>query len=116
MYSVAFIFEPGDYDAEFLALDALILQVAESSEGYLGKESWQTADGAKLNSTYYWRDQEALKAFSLHPKHVEAKRQYAKWYKGYHVVIAKVERAYGDGYFDHLAPNERARRSGASSS
>lgn len=108
MYSVAFIFEPGDYDDDFYALDALILEAAESIAGYLGKESWQSADGKIFNSTYYWRDQQALKTFSSHPKHREAKRQYTTWYRGYHVVVAKVERSYGDGNLAHITPNERA--------
>lgn len=108
MYSVAFIFEPGDYDAAFHELDALILEAAQATDGYIGKESWQSPDGKRYNSTYYWRDQQALKTFSSHPKHIEAKRQYTKWYRGYHVVVANVERSYGDGNLAHITPNERA--------
>jgi heme-degrading monooxygenase HmoA len=57
--------------------------------------------------TYYWRDLESLHAFSRDPAHVEAKRQYARWYRGYHVVIAEVVRAYGDGGFEHPVPSQR---------
>lgn len=108
MYSVAFIFEPGDYDDDFYELDALILDVAESMDGYIGKDSWQSPDGKRFNSTYYWADENAIRAFSSHPKHVEAKRQYARWYEGYHVVVSKVERTYGDGGFEHVTPNSRS--------
>lgn len=107
MYSVAFIFEPGEYDEEFHALDALIQEVAESMEGYMGKESWQSADGAKKNSTYYWKDEQSIKEFSSHPRHLEAKRQYARWYNGYHVVVSEVRRSYGDGGISHMTPNRR---------
>lgn len=110
MYSVAFIFEPGPLDEDFHALDSVIQEVAESMDGFVGKESSQNADGSRLNSTYYWRDEDSIRAFSSHPKHVEAKRQYAKWYKGYHIVIAKVERSYGDDAFAHITPNTRTEK------
>ena len=51
MYSAAFIFEPGNYDDEFYSLDNQIHEIAESMEGFLGRESWQTADGKRVNST-----------------------------------------------------------------
>ena len=76
MYSAAFIFEPGNYDDEFYSLDNQIHEIAESMEGFLGRESWQTADGKRINSTYYWENKEALKTFSRHPKHLEAKPIY----------------------------------------
>ena len=109
MYSVAFIFEPGNYDDEFHALDKIILEVAESMKGFVGKESWQSPDGTRLNSTYYWENEDSIKEFSAHPKHVEAKRQYSKWYDGYHVIVSKVEYSYGDNSFSHITPNSRAK-------
>ena len=72
MYSAAFIFEPGEYDEEFYQLDNQIHEIADSIEGFLGRESWQTSDGKRINATYYWQDKNALKVFSKHPKHVEA--------------------------------------------
>jgi len=110
MYSVAFVFEPGTYDSEFHTLDNFIQEIAESMDGYIGKESWQSIDGKKLNSTYYWKNEEALKEFSLHPKHLEAKRQYTKWYNGYHIVISKVQRSYGDNTIAHIMPNDRVQK------
>ena len=50
-----------------------------------------------VNASYYWHDRAALEAFARHPRHLEAKRQYRRWYEGYHVVVSHVERAYGDG-------------------
>ena len=101
MYSAAFIFQPGTYDAEFHRLDALIDEVARSSEGFLGSETWISPDGKTKNATYYWTNLESLKVFSQHPDHIEAKRNYAKWYDGYHVIISKIERVYGDGALEH---------------
>lgn len=109
MYAVAFIFEPGEYDRDFHELDEAIQGVAESMDGYVGKESWQSADGSRKNATYYWKDEASIRAFAAHPKHLEAKRQYSRWYDGYHVVVSKVERSYGDGAFPHVTPDEGRR-------
>lgn len=109
MYLASFIFKAGVYDNEFHHLNSLIEEAAESLPGYLGTDAWRSPNGEKVNSTYYWKDEETLKQFAHHPKHIEAKRQYARWYDGYHVVIAKVERSYGDDYFSHITPNERNR-------
>lgn len=109
MYSVAFIWEPGDYDAEFQRLNAAVEDVARALPGFLGVESWQAAEGTRRNATYYWDSLDTLRAFSTHPAHLEAKRHYARWYAGYHVVVAEVLRSYGDGAFGHVTPNERVR-------
>jgi heme-degrading monooxygenase HmoA len=108
VYSVEFIFKPGKYDEEFHTLDDFIQHFAESMDGYIGKQVWQSPDGKVINSTYYWKDKESIKAFSSHPKHIEAKKQYTRWYDGYHIVISKIERSYGDNAIDHITPNERA--------
>lgn len=107
MYCAMFIWEPGDYDAEFHRLNALIDEVARALPGYLGVESWQNADGSRRCAHYYWADLETLQAFASHPTHQEAKRQYARWYKAYHIVITEVLRSYGDSGFAHITPNQR---------
>lgn len=107
MYSAAFIFKPGQYDEEFHRLNALIDSVARSLPGFIATESWQSADGKLRNATYYWQDLETLKVFSMHPAHQEAKRQYSRWYEGYHIVISQIVRSYGDGAFEHITPNDR---------
>ncbi len=107
MYSAAFIFEPGNYDERFLALDAQIESAAQANPGYLGRETWQSEDGKRVNATYYWTDLESLKTFSQNPQHLEAKREYQRWYKGFHIVISQVIRSYGDGTLHHHTPNDR---------
>ena len=113
MYIAAFNFEPGAYDARFHALNALIDAAARATPGFVGAESWRSADGRRANATYYWATLEALREFSMHPKHVEAKREYARWYRGYQIVISQVVRSYGDGAYPHFTPNERAQRTDA---
>ena len=110
MHSAAFIFEPGTYDERFHELNALIDAAARATPGYLGAESWRSVDGSRVCATYYWDSLEALAQFSTHPKHAEAKREYQRWYRGYHIVISEVVRSYGDGTFTHFTPNMRAAR------
>jgi heme-degrading monooxygenase HmoA len=108
MYSAAFIFRPGNYDDEFHRLNALIDEAASACEGFLGSETWQSGSGEVINATYYWTSLEELRRFSMHPKHLEAKKQYQRWYDGYHVVISEVLRSYGDDRIRHFTPNDRA--------
>lgn len=108
MYVASFIFEPGQYDSEFHRLNGIIDSVARSLPGFLGAESWQSPDGVRGNATYYWDDLETLKQFASHPAHQEAKRQYSRWYNGYHIVISQVIRSYGDGAWEHTTPNDRS--------
>lgn len=109
MYSAAFIYQSGAYDADFYALNNAIDQIARASSGFLGSESWVSADGTTRNATYYWSDLETLRAFSTHPKHLEAKRQYKRWYSGFRVVISEVIRSYGDGAIQHVTARGEAR-------
>ena len=109
MYCASFIWEPGSYDSEFHRLNNAIDEIARSLPGYLGVESWRNADGSRKCVNYYWTDLETLKLFSVHPTHQEAKRQYLRWYTGYHIVISEVIRSYGDGTLSHITPNNRDR-------
>ena len=109
MYSAAFIFKPGTYDDEFHRLNDLIDAAANATEGYLGAETWKSPDGEMFNAIYYWETLEALQEFSRHPTHLKAKKQYSRWYDGYHIVISEVLRSYGDNTIAHFTPNDRSR-------
>lgn len=113
MYSVSFIFEPGSCDARFHELNAAVDAVARATPGYIGAESWRSPDGTRANAVYYFDSLDALRAFSMHPRHAEAKREYRRWYRGYQVVVAQVVCSYGDGGFHHFTPNERGQRAPA---
>lgn len=97
LYTVSFQWEAGEYDAEFHRLNALIDAVARSLPGFKGVESWRSSDGRLGNAVYWWDSLDDLQTFASHPAHLEAKRQYARWYVGYRVVVAEVIRDYGDG-------------------
>jgi heme-degrading monooxygenase HmoA len=108
MYSASFILEPGSFDAKFHELDALIEAAALATQGYLGAETLKSVDGRITHLIYYWETLESLKAFSSHPQHLEANRQYQQWYKGFHIVISQILKSYGDGVLSHITPNQRA--------
>ncbi len=97
MYTATFTFAKGDWDAEFHALDATIAAAARALPGYLGEESWEDPARGQICNVYYWESLEALQALMQHPDHQAAKRQQARWLKGYQVQVAQVLRTYGDG-------------------
>ncbi|UXY16784.1 DUF4188 domain-containing protein [Chitiniphilus purpureus] len=104
MFSATFIFEKKQYDAEFERLDARIAEAARSHPDFLGEDGWEDPRTGRSAVVYYWRTLDGIQALARDGHHIEAKRGYAQWYKGYHVVIAQVLRAYGDGTFDHPVP------------
>ncbi|MBM3116582.1 antibiotic biosynthesis monooxygenase [Jeongeupia naejangsanensis] len=109
MYSSTFIFEKKQYDAEFERLDPLIAAAARAHPDFAGEEHWENPHNGRLCVVYYWHSLAGLHALMRDPQHVEAKRQYQRWYKGFQIVIAEVVRAYGDGHFaDHPVAAFRA--------
>ena len=95
-----FIFEPGEYDAEFHELDASIEKYAQSLKGFVKTVRWVSLDGKLRNSIYYFEDQESLAQLARFENHIEAKKKYAKWYKGYRIEISEAKQSYGDGNLD----------------
>lgn len=107
MFACSFIFTPGEYDDEFYRLDNSIQQYAESMTGYLGTDRWFSEDKLSKNVIYYFRDQESVREFANFSDHKEAKAKYARWYKGYQVVISEVKASYGDGNYPHITNSAR---------
>lgn len=101
MIAATFIFKPGTYDDEFHRLDQIIMDVAESTEGYVGAERWWSEDRSERSVVYYFESTEALRAFSQDETHLEAKRQSKRWYEAYRVIISEVISSHADGYLEH---------------
>ena len=110
MYSASFMFIKGEYDDEFYALNTELTTIAKSYAGFLGGEVWHGKDN-RVNAVYYWENLDDLHAFACHPRHVEAKRQYKRWYQGYQIVLAEIIKSYGDGNYPHITPNQRKEQS-----
>ncbi|WP_236822457.1 antibiotic biosynthesis monooxygenase [Andreprevotia sp. IGB-42] len=102
IFSATFIFDAGEFDAEFHRLDALIAAAARGSSGYLGEEAWEDPKTGRICNVYYWESEAGLQALMQDPNHLEAKRRYSQWLKGYRVVISQVLRSYGDGLLPHV--------------
>lgn len=107
MFACSFIFTPGEYDDEFYRLDNSIQQYAESMPGYLGTDRWFSEDKLSKNVIYYFKDQDSVREFANFSDHKEAKAKYARWYKGYQVVISEVKASYGDGNYPHITNSAR---------
>ena len=97
MFTAAFIFEPGTYDDEFHELDSQIDSYANSLDGYVKTERWVSDDGKIRNSVYYFSNRETIAKLARFEPHRVAKKNYAKWYKGYRIEVSEVTQVYGDG-------------------
>ena len=97
IYTAAFIFEPGEYDEEFFALDGEIESYVASLDGYIKRERWYSEDRKVINSVYYFADRETIAKLARFEPHRVAKKNYAKWYKGYRIEVSEVTQVYGDG-------------------
>ena len=91
----SFIFEPGEYDEEFHALDSDIERYARALPGFVKTERWQSVDGRFVNAAYFFRDREAVAGLASYPAHLTAKANYAKWYRSYRVDVMDVTSSYG---------------------
>jgi heme-degrading monooxygenase HmoA len=101
MISATFIFKPGVYDDEFHRLDAIIMDVALNTPGYIGAERWWSEARTERSVVYYFESHEALRAFSRDETHLEAKRLAGRWYDAYRVVISEVISSHADGHMEH---------------
>ncbi len=104
MIAAQFIFEPGDYDAEFHRLDASIDDNAKSIPGFLGTDRWVSTNGNRINAIYYFDDMSALTKLGRFVDHRTAKGQVDRWYKGYRVIVTEVTATYGN--IPHIATGE----------
>jgi hypothetical protein len=96
-FTAAFIFQPGTYDDEFHELDAQIDAYAKALDGYVKTERWGSDDGKIRNSVYYFKNREAIALLARFEPHRVAKKNYAKWYKGYRIEVSEITQVYGDG-------------------
>jgi len=93
-YAVIFTTQRTGLDGAGYAQTAeAMVELAKTQDGFLGIDS---AYGDGLGVTVsYWRDEAAIAAWKAQADH-EAAREAgrAKWYRAYHLRVAKVERAY----------------------
>jgi len=75
----------------YVEYDELTLNIVQEIPGYLGHESMKHEGRGTFIS--YWKDQESIKEWAMHPIHQKAKELgIQKWYRYYHSMIAEVNR------------------------
>ena len=92
-YAVIFTAVRTEDDTDYAETSALMRELAEQDEGYLGIES----AGEKEEITVsYWKDMDSIKRWKNNTDHQIAKARGKKdWYVSYISRICKVEREYG---------------------
>ena len=97
MICCQFVFEPGNYDDDFHALDDQIAEYAKSLPGFISNHTFYSVDKKISNAIYYFENMEAVKQLASYPQHLSAKEQVNRWYNGYKIVVSEVTSQYGDG-------------------
>ena len=94
-YAVVFSSRRRSADADGYAeaaarMDALVRE----QPGFLGAESTRDGDGFGITVAYF-DSEEAIRGWRDHPEHASTRAEgRARWYDGFVVRVAKVERAY----------------------
>ena len=83
-------------DAEgYGAMAERMVALAAQQPGFLGVESAREGDGLGITVSY-WADLASIAAWKAHASHLVAQRLgHEKWYAGFRVRIALVERDHG---------------------
>jgi heme-degrading monooxygenase HmoA len=85
-----------DHDPTYATTAERMAQLAARVPGFLGIESVRGADGFGITASY-WDSEAAIAAWRGDLEHLAAQREgQSRWYAGYRIRVARVERAYGD--------------------
>ena len=94
-YAVIFTSKRTEGDHGYAAMAERMEALANEQPGFLGIESARTLEGFGISATY-WKDEASARAWKQVARHLEAQRAgRERWYAGYRVRVAKVEREYG---------------------
>ncbi|HET8791065.1 MAG TPA: methyltransferase domain-containing protein, partial [Modicisalibacter sp.] len=93
-YAVIFTSELTPQHAGYAEMAARMVELAAQQPGFLGVES--ARDESLGITVSYWRDEASIRAWKAEMEHREAQRLGRdRWYAGYRVRVARVERNYG---------------------
>lgn len=94
-YAVIFTSIRTQVDDGYSELNDELYAEAMKLDGYYGSETLRDENGFGV-AVLYWRSMEDIQEWSKYQKHLRAKKLgKEKWYEGWKVRIAKVEREYG---------------------
>lgn len=92
-YAVIFVSTRTDGDSGYGAMAERMVELASARPGFLGADSARGADGKGITVSY-WRTLEDIAAWKADAEHLEAQRLgRERWYRGYSLRVARVERA-----------------------
>lgn len=96
-YAVVFTSRRTDTDPEEYAAAAdAMTRLAGLQPGFLGIETARDPASGLGITVSYWTDEAAIAAWRQHAEHAVARRLgRERWYRGYRLRVARVERAYG---------------------
>ena len=96
-YAVIFTSQRTEGDAGYADMAERMVALAAQQPGFLGVESVRGADGLGITVSY-WESEQAIAAWRANAEHSVARQQgREKWYAGFALRVARVERAYGVG-------------------
>lgn len=104
-YAVIFTAQRTDIEeAEYSETAGLMSRLAAEIPGYLGVESTRDAESGLGITVSYWQDEDAIATWKKQVDHTAARNMgRERWYTGYTLRVAKVEREY-----DFRAPKDDA--------
>lgn len=92
-YAVIFTSQRTEGDEGYSRMADRMAELAAQQPGYLGVESARDAAGLGITVSY-WKDEASIQAWKAQIEHAAAQRLgKEKWYAGYSLRVAKVERA-----------------------
>ena len=92
-YAVIFTSLRTEGDDGYGAMAQRMVELAAQQPGLLGVESVRDGLGITVS---YWADLASIAAWKADAEHLDAQRQgREKWYAGFKIRIARVERDYG---------------------
>ncbi|MHC4822936.1 MAG: antibiotic biosynthesis monooxygenase family protein [Planctomycetota bacterium] len=93
-YAVIFHATRKDEEPGYAEVSARLEAMVEEMPGYLGKEDYR--EGCRSITVSYWESEHAIEVWRKQLDHLAAQDAgRSKWYRGYQVYVARVERAYG---------------------
>jgi len=94
-YAVIFASRRTGGDHGYGEMAERMVELAREQPGFLGIEAARGADGFGITVSY-WRDEASIAAWKAQAEHRVAQRLgRERWYAGYVLRIARVERSYG---------------------
>ena len=93
-YAVIFTSLQSDDTEGYAEMAERMITLAQSQPGFLGIETVYDRSGLGITASY-WQSEDAIRNWKQNLEHLEAQKSgRERWYAGFSLRVAKVERAY----------------------